>query len=145
MVPPLDPVVIRERLKRLEENLALLRALGKKPREEFVRDPILQWAVERGLQVSIENALDIGSHLIGAAGLPAPRTYAEVIEVLGQQGILPPEFAARIRSMAGFHNVLVHEYLRVDLDLVYEVLQTGVNDLSICAQHILAYLHRHPN
>jgi len=39
--------------------------------------------------------------------------YREAILSLSKYGILPAEFTERIRGLAGFRNVLVHEYLTV--------------------------------
>ncbi|MFP4661796.1 MAG: HepT-like ribonuclease domain-containing protein [Halanaerobiales bacterium] len=32
--------------------------------------------------------------------------------------------------MTGFRNILVHEYLEIDLDIVYEILQNNLDDLK---------------
>ena len=50
---------------------------------------------------------------------PEPRDYYEAIVRLGELGVLPPEFAAHLAPLAGFRNILVHEYLEVDWLEVY--------------------------
>ena len=37
-----------------------------------------------------------------------------LIELAGRRGLMPADFARRIRGMAGMRNVLVHGYLEVD-------------------------------
>jgi len=44
--------------------------------------------------------------------------------------------------MAGFRNVVVHEYLTVDPDRVYYTLQVGLADLEQFIEHILEFLRR---
>lgn len=41
------------------------------------------------------------------------------------------------RSIAGFRNVMVHDYLGIDLDIVWDVVE---NDLSVLKAHIAAVL-----
>jgi len=43
-----------------------------------------------------------------------PTDYYEAITTLGELGILPFEFSQKFAPIAGFRNILVHEYLQVD-------------------------------
>ena len=59
---------------------------------------------------------------------------------MGELGVLPPNFARSLAPNAGFRNILVHEYLSVDWDYVYDNLQ-NLDDLErfgILVQHWLA-------
>ena len=42
--------------------------------------------------------------------------------------------------MIGFRNTLVHEYIDIDLDIVYDVLQNGLDDLSAIKLSLAVYL-----
>ena len=37
---------------------------------------------------------------------------------MGQYGVLSKEFAEKIKGMAGFRNILVHDYIKLDLFLL---------------------------
>jgi uncharacterized protein YutE (UPF0331/DUF86 family) len=52
--------------------------------------------------------------------LEKPRDAYSTIEMLGKIGVLPRELAERLAPIAGFRNILVHEYLEIDWN---EVLQ----------------------
>ena len=54
--------------------------------------------------------------------------------------MLPGEFAARFRNVAGFRNVLVHGYLDVDLDLVGQVLSQHLTDFEVFSHHVEGWL-----
>ncbi|MHB1846052.1 MAG: type VII toxin-antitoxin system HepT family RNase toxin [Deltaproteobacteria bacterium] len=97
------------------------------------------WAVERGLQLCAQNVLDIATHLAAAAGRDAP-DYAAAIDALGEIGALPRAFAATLRAVAGFRNVLVHGYLGVDLALLHAALNGRLGDFTEFARHVEAYL-----
>lgn len=83
--------------------------------------------VERGLQLCTQNALDIATHLAASAGRDVP-DYATAIHQLSDLGVLPAEFAARFRPVAGFRNVIVHGYLDVDLTVVHRLLNNRLDD-----------------
>ena len=97
------------------------------------------WSIERGLQLIAQNALDIATHVVAAAGFDAV-DYATAIDRLATIGALSPEFAGRFRGIAGFRNVLVHGYLEVDLALVQRVLCERLPDFAEFAQSIERYL-----
>ena len=136
-----DPEVIRRHLAALREALANLRRHASRSAQELRADADLRWTVERGLQLCIQNALDIATHLAAAAGLDAP-DYATAIDRLAELSVLSAEFAARLRPIAGFRNVLVHGYLQVDLSVVEEVLKTKLDELEEFARRVEAYLAR---
>jgi uncharacterized protein YutE (UPF0331/DUF86 family) len=66
--------------------------------------------------------------------------YASAIEGLATLGVVSPEFAARLRPLAGFRNVLVHGYLELDLAIVERVLKEELATLESFAAQVEAYL-----
>ena len=134
-----DPEVIRKHLAALREALSNLRRHAMHNAHELRADSDLRWIVERGLQLCVQNALDIATHLAAASGLDAP-DYATAIDRLAEIKVLSPEFASRLRPMAGFRNVLVHGYLQVDLNVLERVLRDKLQDLDEFALQVEGYL-----
>jgi uncharacterized protein YutE (UPF0331/DUF86 family) len=134
-----DPEVIRRHLAALREALSNLRRHAGRSARELRTDADLRWTVERGLQLCAQNLLDIATHLAAASGLDSP-DYATAIDRLAELAVLSPEFASRLRPIAGFRNVLVHGYLQVDLDVLERVLREKLQDLDEFAVRIEAYL-----
>lgn len=98
-----------------------------------------RWVVERGLQLCTQNALEVATHLAASAGRDVP-DYATAIDQLSDLGVLPAQFAARFRPVAGFRNVLVHGYLDVDLTIVYRLLNDRLDDFVEFARLVSHYL-----
>jgi len=65
--------------------------------------------------------------LIVERSLRRPSTYRESFEILSEEGIIPSELGDDLSDLAGFRNVLVHIYWRLNLEEVYGVLK---NDLG---------------
>jgi uncharacterized protein YutE (UPF0331/DUF86 family) len=122
--------------------LARLEPLRSKSKVEFDVDPYLRDIAERNLEVAAQCVLDLSHRLISFAGGPKPRDYYEAILHLGEMGVLPPEFAAHLAPLAGFGNILVHEYLAVDWQEVYRNLQQ-IDDLARFAEMVRQWLRRH--
>jgi uncharacterized protein YutE (UPF0331/DUF86 family) len=106
---------------------------------------VLRGAVERYLQVSLESMLDIGEIIISEEKIKLPASYKEIFHILGETGILPEAFARKIEPAAGFRNVLVHMYAKVEMDRLYENLQNGVEDMEFFIEYIAQFLAKKKN
>jgi uncharacterized protein YutE (UPF0331/DUF86 family) len=99
------------------------------PLTELKTDRDKRNMVLHALLVSIQASIDIANHLVAASSTSRrPETYRESFMILCDEGVVPEDLAIRLSDLAGFRNVLIHLYRRLDLDEVYEVLQ---NDLLI--------------
>jgi uncharacterized protein YutE (UPF0331/DUF86 family) len=134
-----DPEVIRRHLAALRDALGRLQALKDRTAFDLRANTELRWTVERGLQLCTQNVLDIATHVAAASGLDAP-DYASAIDRLADLDIVNAAFAARLRPLAGFRNVLVHGYLDVDLAIVEQILREGLPQLEAFAASVEAYL-----
>ena len=67
-----------------------------------------------------------------------PKDYHEAIIRMGELGVLPPKFARGLAPIAGFRNILVHEYLSVDWDEVYKQLNPNVAKAEDTAPPLLS-------
>jgi uncharacterized protein YutE (UPF0331/DUF86 family) len=134
---------IERRLDELNERLARLEALKAKPRSEFDEDPYLRDIVERNFEVAAQCCLDICHRIISIEKALKPSDYREAFLRMGELGVLPPEFARKLSPIAGFRNILVHEYIGVDWNEVYSNLQK-THDLVQFAEHIREWLKGRP-
>ena len=128
-------------MDELSERLGRLEPLKSKSKVEFDRDPYLRDIAERNLEVAAQCVLDISHRLISVTGALKPRDYYEAILRLGELGVLPPDFAAHLAPLAGFRNILVHEYLSVDWQEVYRNLQQ-IDDLAKFADLVRQWLRQ---
>jgi uncharacterized protein YutE (UPF0331/DUF86 family) len=106
-------------------------------------DPIIEGALCRYLQLAIECVLDIGEIIVAGEGWPRPPTNREVILELGRRGVLPAGFSRKLSGAAGLRNVLVHDYVEIDLNLVVRHLSL-LGDFDRFARAVASYLKRRP-
>lgn len=133
---------IYEKLGYLREYVAALKELSKHSKQKMQSDIILRGAVERYLQLSLEIVLEIGEMIIAAEGFKKPAKHREVIETLGNHGILPKAFAERFAPAAGLRNVLVHRYGELDFSIVYDHVKKELGDFDVFAKRIALYLQK---
>jgi uncharacterized protein YutE (UPF0331/DUF86 family) len=87
----------------------------------------------------IQNLLDIGGHLLASEIKNDWEDYGEVILKLGNHGIVPQEFSDQIKGMAGLRNILIHEYLRIDLNKLFDYLKYRLEDFIQFIRYIREY------
>ncbi|MFW6160750.1 MAG: type VII toxin-antitoxin system HepT family RNase toxin [Acidobacteriota bacterium] len=97
-------------------------------------------ACERLLQVSIESMIDICAIIVSGLRLGLPAEEDDLFDKLEQAGIISPLMLAKLKKMRGFRNILVHEYGRINDELVYNMLKTQMNDFNEFKKEILKYI-----
>ncbi|MFH0797428.1 MAG: DUF86 domain-containing protein [Candidatus Omnitrophota bacterium] len=135
-----DREVVEKKLQELKGYVTELEQLKKFSFEEIVSSLSRAWSIEHGLQITIQIVIDIGNHILASVGENEIDEYVDIIDKLGEKNVIPLSFAKKIRDMAGFRNILVHEYTRVDLKQVYEILQERLGDFLEFTRHIKNYL-----
>jgi len=134
-----DWEVIEQHVENMEEALAQLRKYQNIPYEDFKRDLGLIWIVEKGLEILVQNLLDIGAHILSSELKNDWEDYGEIISKLGIHGVIPPEFSEQIKGMAGLRNVLVHEYLKIDVEKLIDYLNHRLGDFVQFIKYIREY------
>ncbi len=134
--------IILDLLARLRDTVEKLRPFQAKSEQEVTSDYMALWGVEHGLQIAAQCVLDICSHVISEASTERPENYRDLILAAGRIGLLPEDFAQRFSGLAGFRNVLIHEYAKVDASEVYRNLHEGLGDLDRFAEYVLRFLER---
>ena len=83
--------------------------------------------------------IDISCHLVSKYNLGNPKTYAECIELLLKFGYIDNKLADVLTDMVGLRNILVHEYVAIDLAKLYMLLD-HIYDFAKFAETIRKYL-----
>lgn len=122
-----DPDLVAKKLAFIETCVRELRTLA---RPERIADDVREERfVEHTLQLAIQAALDVGSHIVSDDRLGEPETGRDVFRLLARAGVLTGPLAERLERMAGFRYVVVHLYQEVDLDIVRDVVLNHLGDL----------------
>ncbi len=101
-------------------------------------------AIKYSLACAIQDGSWVCAHIASALSLWKVReSESEAILVLSDAGILPKEFADKIKSMPAFRNRIVHDYLPNEFDALklFETLQ-NLDDFKAFSKYILAWLEK---
>ncbi len=114
-------MLLQEKLALLAEYLEDLKAEKQITLKELKENKVLRRYLERTLHMAVESCLDIGSHIIADLKLREPEDYKDVMAVLCEAGYLPQEKLDSFKRMAQFRNVIVHDYARIDPEILYGI------------------------
>lgn len=101
----------------------------------------IQDIVLREFEVAIESCVDIGTHIISEKGWKFPEKYSDVPDILAENGVIPKNFKENLRNIIAFRNIIVHEYLSIDYDKVYNNLRK-LDDFRKFVEYIEDFLKK---
>ena len=136
----IDPQAIQALLQTFSEYTEDLRTYQQLNCDEVIADRNYQSMIRYALQTAIQCVIDIANHLLIGGDLEQPPDSRSAILGLGKHGILPQDFAQELAGLSGLRNVIVHRYITVDDELIYQFLQRCVADFETFNQHIVDYV-----
>ena len=133
---------ILAKLGRLDGYTKYLTDIQKVNKRAFVADYHFYGLAERYLQLSIEILLDIGKLAILSENLRKPEDNQDIFAVLYENKMIPKKLLERLIGIANFRNILVHDYEKIDREIVYQKLQKNLNDFKAFKKEILRFLKK---
>lgn len=135
-----DATRVTRLLRSLDEGLgSLARRQEATPAERQQETWLL--AVKYLFVTTIEACIDIAQHLCSTESLGTPADNGDAIRRIGDAGIIERTTSQAVVAAVGFRNVLVHEYVDVDDQIVVERLRDH-RDLGDFAHQIGDWLSR---
>ncbi|QGG48950.1 type VII toxin-antitoxin system HepT family RNase toxin [Heliorestis convoluta] len=117
-------------LTEIRDNAAITLSI-------FKEDKVTRRYVERTLHLAVECTLDIGSHIIADEKFREPISNKDVFTVLADEKIITPQSLAALQKMAKFRNVLVHDYAKIDPEIIYSILKKNLKDIEDYMEQII--------
>lgn len=135
-----DRDLVAKKLARIVTCLHELRTMASLER---LRDDVREKRfVEHTLQIAIQSALDVASHIASDQRLGEPETNRALFQLLVKAGVLSGDLAQRLAEMAGFRNVLVHGYDEVRVQVVEDVVRNHLGDLDEFVAAVKSHLEK---
>lgn len=101
--------------------------------DDLMKQDVFVLNLERAVQASI----DIANLIIAQNGWELPRSYKHGFQILEKNQLLTPELTRQMGAMAGFRNIAVHDYAKLDLNIMKSILSKNMIDIEnyIIAMH----------
>lgn len=122
--------VVENKITSVKKYLSILQNFKKYSRREIEDDLNIRGAVERYLYLVSEATINTADSFISLKDFRKPTSLREGFEILEEEKIIPIELREKMVKLAGFRNVIAHDYDKIDYDKVYDVLQNRLIDIE---------------
>jgi uncharacterized protein YutE (UPF0331/DUF86 family) len=136
-----DRDLVLKKLAFIETYVQELRTLARP--ERIAVDVREERFVVHTLQLAIQAALDVASHVVSDRRLGEPATNRELFDLLARTGWIDADLTQALRAMAGFRNVVVHGYETVDRAIVRDIVEQRLGDLLVFVAAVRGGLAEH--
>ena len=136
----LDHEVIESKLRFLREYLNDLKDYESISLRDYKTSKKDQRFVERTLHLACECCLDISAHIISRVGLREPSDNKDLFVILFENSIISESTHRAMMKMAKLRNIIVHDYARIEPEIVIGILKKDIQDFKQFAQQIIRYL-----
>ena len=121
---------IDNKISQIQKYLDRADGYKKYSREEIEKKDIVRDSLERVLFLVAQGTIDLGDMLIAYKQLRKPGNQGEVFQILKEKDIIQFDLMKKLIAMAGFRNVVIHDYAKIDYDKVYEVVHKNLKDIE---------------
>lgn len=119
----MNEIILNKKIS-IERCISQIRSYYAMPSDTpFESDYLRQDAIAMNMQRIAELAIDIANHLIKCKKLGLPQDSADAFALLYRANIISADMMKSMKGMVGFRNVLVHEYQRMDLSIMIDVIE----------------------
>jgi uncharacterized protein YutE (UPF0331/DUF86 family) len=140
----IDNLLVESKLRKIEMFIREIE--NEKPPsnfESFSNNIVFKRFVERNIELSIEQMINVCKHFVSALDLEEPKSYANCFEIIANENIIPLESIQTFKLMSGDRNLIIHGYDTVDDSVTYEIYTKRLNDFRLFIDAVRKYLFNH--
>ncbi|NPA48728.1 MAG: DUF86 domain-containing protein [Thermodesulfobacteria bacterium] len=131
---------ILKKMESIKRYLDVIEKIKEECLERFDRDPIYRGALLHYLYLTADSCIALAQMIIRYKDLGVPQSYQEALEMLGDHGLLPVDFAYKFAGIAGLRNFLAHGYEKVKKDLVCEEILPRFKEVTVFLEKLREHL-----
>lgn len=125
-----DVAVVRNKLDAVGRAITTLRSIAPLDASRLRSDPVTAAAVERLTCRLVDLAADINTHISSVVLGRAPENYRDSFDLMEQAQALTAAIVAKIKPSVGMRNAIVHEYIRINYDIVAAAVPLALDTYS---------------
>ncbi|MCI9177729.1 MAG: DUF86 domain-containing protein [Clostridia bacterium] len=89
------------------------------------------------LQRSCELTCDIAMYIVSSRKLGIPQEKREAFELLEKNHFISKQMSDNMKKMIGFRNIAIHDYKKIDEEILKDVIENHLEELLDFARTIL--------
>jgi uncharacterized protein YutE (UPF0331/DUF86 family) len=129
MVELMDNDVIYNKINIIERCLIRIKEVYDNNPENLM-DYTKQDSIILNIQRAVEACIDISMHVVSKKKLGIPQNSRDAFEVMHHNGLLSNKLLKNIKGMIGFRNIAVHNYQKLNLKVIEQVIENHLVDFQ---------------
>ncbi len=113
---------IKDKMNEIQDYLEELENILPEDFEQYSENKEKRAACERYFEKIVESLVELGHLIIKFKRLPSPSEDIRVFEILLEKEIISKELCEKMKDAKGMRNILVHEYGKVNDEIVFETI-----------------------
>ena len=97
---------------------------------ENIKDYTKQDSIVLNLQRACELSIDIANYIIAKNNYETPKTSRDAFEILYDNKIIDENISERLKKMIGFRNIAVHDYKKLDVEIIKNIIVNNLVDFE---------------
>ena len=138
----IDTELMKTKIRNIQQYLDEIRHILSLNAKDIIDNIEKLKTLERNFQLIVDEALDINIHFIKNLDLKSPDDFQSTFKILGENSILPNDFAQKIAPVVAVRNRLVHRYEVLDKQLFVENFQKHYTDFEKYMKSVDDYLEQ---
>ena len=120
---------IEAKIKKVDYYVNLLDSYRNDCKDRFLNDPMFEGALLHYLYLASDGCIAIAEMVLKYKNIDRAQSYYEAIDTLGEQNIIPKEFAYNFAKIASFRNFLAHDYEKIDYLVICDEALKKLDDI----------------
>jgi uncharacterized protein YutE (UPF0331/DUF86 family) len=121
--------IIINKIQSIQRCIQRAREEYQFNKDGFLTDYSRQDAAILNLIRACEQSIDLANHIVKNYKMGIPTNTAEIFQLLERKNVISAPLSENMGYMVGFRNTVVHEYQKINLNIVIAVIETGLDDL----------------
>ena len=134
--------IIKSKLKTIEENINLVKEHLPENLEEFILLGLVKDGIYKKIESSIQDILSICAIINSDLKLGIPSNRDDLIKILVENKVISTKLGEVIKELKGFRNFLIYRYGKINDEIAFNDIKSGISDFKTFNDHILEYLKK---
>ncbi|MEI7990722.1 MAG: DUF86 domain-containing protein [Chloroflexota bacterium] len=136
----------------LVNKIQSIQRCVERAREEYDKSPgtfdadfTSQDAAILNILRACEQAIDLANHIIKLNKMGIPNSSVESFDLLQRKHVISKDLAEKLKNMVRFRNLIVHQYDKLDIEIVKSVINNNLADLGLYTDQVIEYFRDNPS
>ena len=89
--------------------------------------------------MACECCLDTSAHIVSRMGYREPRDNKDMFNILFENQVISEPVCTAMVKMAKFRNIVIHDYARIDPEIVIGILKKNLTDFKLFARDVIQF------